>query len=90
MIAACFPLPGGTLLLPRLVSDHEHAPYFAEISILHQLSILPNKPRAEKAALAPIPLCTWYVLSIEAAALAVLLFICKRLLIFNNIKPTLV
>ncbi len=80
MIAAAIPLPGGTLLLPRLVSDHQHAPYFAEISILHQLSILPGSPSAEKARVEPIPHCTWYILGIEAAVLTVLLFICGHLL----------
>lgn len=84
MIAAGFPLPGGTLLLPRLVSDLEHAPYFAEISILHQLSLVPDAAGNGKAALAPIPPCTWYILSVEATVLIILLLICKRLLFARN------
>lgn len=88
MIAAGVPLPGGTLFLPRLVSDHQHAPYFAEISILHQLSILPGKPHAGKAALAPIPPCTWYILAIEATVLTLLLLICRRLLFQRKTRDT--
>jgi hypothetical protein len=80
MIAAVIPLPGGTLLLPRLVLDLRHAPYFGEISILHQLSLVPNSLGRRTAALAPVPPCAWYILFIEATVLTVLLLICIRLL----------
>jgi len=39
MLTAGVPLPGGSLLLPRLVSDMKHAPHFAETAILHQMSL---------------------------------------------------
>ncbi|MDB6076840.1 MAG: hypothetical protein JWO82_587, partial [Akkermansiaceae bacterium] len=39
MLAGSIPLPDGLLLLPRLVSDTQHAPHFAETAILHQLSL---------------------------------------------------
>ena len=80
MLAACVPLPGGTLLLPRLVSNRVHAPYFAEIAILHQLSILPEYPDSGAPERAPIPPVTCYILLIEGTALLVLLLICKRLI----------
>jgi disulfide bond formation protein DsbB len=67
-------------LVPRLVSDLEHAPYFAEISILHQLSLLPAEPVTSTAARVPLPPCAWYILGIEATVLALMLFICNRLL----------
>lgn len=81
MIAASIPLPGGTLLLPRLVSDLEHAPYFAEISILHQLSLLPADATTAATSPVPLPPCVWYLLGFEAAVLAVMLFLCMRLLL---------
>lgn len=80
MIAASYPLPGGTLLLPRLVSDLDHAPYFGEIAILHQLSLLPevqSNARIERSALPP---CVFYILAAEAGAIALLIFVCRRLL----------
>ena len=80
MIAAAVPLPGDTLLVPRLVSDLDHAPYFAEISILHQLSLLPAEPVTAAPARVPLPPCAWYILGIEATVLALMLFICQRLL----------
>jgi hypothetical protein len=80
MIAASYPLPGGTLLLPRLVSDLEHAPYFGEIAVLHQLSLLPvtrSDARIERSALPP---CVLYILAAEAAAITLMIFVCHRLL----------
>lgn len=79
MLASAIPLPGGTLVLPRLVSDHKHAPYFAEMVILHQLSILPfdGATPAEKA---PLPLLVWGILLIEALVLFLLGRLCWYLL----------
>ncbi len=82
MIAASVPLPGGTLLLPRLVSDREHAPYFAEQVILHQLSLLPPQPSAS-AARAPLPLLVWMILALETVLLGLLLRLCAHLISFR-------
>jgi hypothetical protein len=41
------PMINGRLLLPWLVSDGVHAPYFAVITILHQLSLLPESPGSQ-------------------------------------------
>ena len=80
MIAASYPLPGGTLLLPRLVSDLEHAPYFAEIAILHQLSLLPETRSDVRIKHSSLPPCVFYILAAEAAAIALMIFVCRRLL----------
>jgi hypothetical protein len=80
MMASSYPLPGGSLLVPQLVSDREHAPYFAEIAVLHQLSLLPHgefDSRAERAPLRPV---VFGILALEAGALVLLLLICRRLL----------
>jgi hypothetical protein len=37
-IAASWPLPGGLLLVPRLVSDPQHAPLIGEAAIFYQLT----------------------------------------------------
>lgn len=79
LIAASYPLPGGILLIPRLVSDLEHAPYFAEIAILHQLSLSPvaqSNARTQRSALPP---CVYYILMLEAAAIALMFLLCRRL-----------
>ena len=45
MIALSWPLPGGRLLLPRLVSDSQNAPLLGETAILFQLTQQPvNNP----------------------------------------------
>ena len=63
MLVSAVPMIHGRLLLPWLVSDGEHAPYFAEITILHQLSLSsPTKPDTERAA---IPGVVWVLLSVE-------------------------
>jgi len=80
MLAASVPLPGGTLLLPRLVSDHEHAPYFAEQVILHQLAMLPSLTNKDPGR-APLPLLVWMILSFETLLLLLLLRLCKHLII---------
>lgn len=79
MIAASVPLPTGTLLLPRLVSDWEHAPYFAEQVILHQLSMLPPDPPVAFTR-TPLPPMVWLILVIEFLVLAGLLGLCKHLI----------
>ena len=65
MLASAMPMMNGRLLLPWLVSDWEHAPYFAEITLLHQLSLLPENgdSRTRRAAL---PMVVWMILAVEA------------------------
>jgi hypothetical protein len=41
VLAACWPLPDGRLLGPRILSDREHAPYLGETAILWQLTEKP-------------------------------------------------
>lgn len=65
MLVSAVPMINGRLLLPWLVSDQIHAPYFAEITILHQLSLLPDTS-ASQGPLAPLPLVVWVVLLLEA------------------------
>ncbi|MDA7672453.1 hypothetical protein OAG79_03065 [Akkermansiaceae bacterium] len=55
LLASATPLPSGRLLIPSLVADHEHAPLFPEIVMLHQLSI--SSEGGETAT--SIPLITW-------------------------------
>ncbi|MCX6868530.1 MAG: hypothetical protein NTV46_20445 [Verrucomicrobia bacterium] len=80
MIATSVPLPGDTLLVPRLVSDREHAPYFAEQVILHQLSMLPMQPPVP-APRAPLPLVVWLILAFETMLLGLLLRLCAHLIL---------
>ena len=86
MIAASIPLPGGTLLVPRLVSDRTHAPYFAEQVILHQLSMLPT-PALTTAARAPLPLAVWMILVLETLLLGLLLRLSVHLLLPVRLRP---
>ena len=70
-LVTAIPMPNGRLLVPWLVSDRVHAPYFAEITILHQLSILPedgegNIPRAT------MPPIVWVLLVFELLVFVVL------------------
>lgn len=62
LIATSLPLPNGRLLLPSLVADHEHAPLFPELVLLHQLSIAGEGPAVKSDA----PLIVWLVLGLEA------------------------
>lgn len=62
LIATSLPLPSGRLLLPSLVADHEHAPLFPELVLLHQLSITREGPAAKSG----VPLIVWLVLGLEA------------------------
>jgi hypothetical protein len=83
MLASAVPLPSGILLLPRLVSDHQHAPYFAELVILHQLSMLPENPATDPQR-AAIPPVVWGILLIEVIVLVLLSRICWFLLRGNR------
>lgn len=62
LITTSLPLPNGRLLLPSLVADHEHAPLFPELVLLHQLSISDGNPQPK----AGIPMIVWPVLGLEA------------------------
>lgn len=62
LIATSLPLPNGRLLLPSLVADHEHAPLFPELVLLHQLSLAGEGP----AVKTDVPLIVWLVLGVEA------------------------
>lgn len=63
MLVTSMPMIHGRLLFPWLVSDHEHAPYFAEICLLHQLSLLPAEAAGEGRR-AAIPPLMWATLAI--------------------------
>jgi len=77
MSASGWPLPDGSLLIPRLVSDHEHAPHFAECVILHQMALASGEGPDERAG---IPGCVWLILGVEALVGLLLLWIAARLL----------
>ncbi len=79
MIAAAVPLPTGRLLLPILVSDRQHAPYFAEQVILHQLAMIPADSSSAYLR-APLPMAVWLILAFESLVLLGLLILCKRLI----------
>ncbi|WP_367870309.1 hypothetical protein [Luteolibacter sp. Populi] len=76
MIAGSFPMPDGTLLLPRLVSDWKHAPHFAETVILHQLSLSGGGTALTKA---PLTWAVWLILGVEFLFAVLLLRMCKWL-----------
>jgi hypothetical protein len=78
MITGSIPLPDGSLLLPRLVSDHEHAPHFAETAILHQLSLTGGTVAPDK--LAPLPGAVWLILGFEVLFGFLLLRLSKHLI----------
>ena len=73
-LITAIPMMNGRLLVPWLVSDRVHAPYFAEITILHQLSILPEGGGGEAPARAAIPLIVWGLLVFE---ILVFLILCR-------------
>jgi hypothetical protein len=50
LITTSLPLPSGRLLIPALVGDPDHAPYFPEIAMLHQLSISSSSTLSEPSA----------------------------------------
>lgn len=66
MIAGSIPLPDGSLLLPRLVSDMTHAPHFAETVILHQLSLSGSDTGKPGSLTGSV----WLILGAEALLLA--------------------
>lgn len=70
-LVTAIPLINGRLLVPWLVSDRVHAPYFAEITILHQLSILPVGGGGETTR-AAMPLVVWGLLLFEGLVAAML------------------
>lgn len=70
LIAAAVPLPDGSLLVPRCISDRDHAPLFAELVILHQLSLCSDDAPQPKAA---VPPGVWGILAVEFLLGALLL-----------------
>jgi hypothetical protein len=50
LFAISWPLPGGTLLLPRLLSNTTDAPYLGEAGILYILSRQPRKAQPQPSA----------------------------------------
>lgn len=82
MIAGGIPLPDGSLLLPRLVSDIRHAPHFAETAILHQLSLSGGGEARDKA---PLTMSVWLILGFELL-FAVLLLRLSRFLLRKSRK----
>lgn len=78
MIAGSFPMPDGSLLLPRLVSDLEHAPHFAETAILHQLSLSGDTAPASRSA--PLTGAVWLILGLELLFGVLLLRLAKHLI----------
>lgn len=77
MVASGWPLPDGSLLIPRLVSDGEHAPHFAECVILHQMALASGDGSEERAGL---PGCVWLILGFEALVGVLLLWSSVRLM----------
>ena len=59
LVATAAPLPNGRLLIPSLVADHDHAPHFPEIVLLHQLSLTHPHPSGEAPRTPPI---VWLIL----------------------------
>jgi hypothetical protein len=84
MIAGSIPLPDGSLLLPRMVSDIEHAPHFAETAILHQLSLSGG---GEPAKRAPLTGAVWLILGFEFIFAVLLLRLVRWL--FKRSRPKL-
>jgi hypothetical protein len=82
MIAGSIPLPDGSLLLPRLVSDLEHAPHFAETAILHQLSLSGG---GESTKRGPLTGAVWLILAFEFVFAVLLLRLVRYLL--KRAKP---
>ncbi|MEK7953448.1 hypothetical protein [Luteolibacter soli] len=85
MIAGSIPLPDGSLLLPRLVSDVEHAPHFAETAILHQLSLNGGSEPVKRSPLTGI---VWLILGFEFIFSVLLLRLVRWL--FKKARPKLI
>jgi hypothetical protein len=65
MIACSWQLPNGINLIPFLVSNREHAPDFADITLLHNLTRTPPAGTVTVSG-GPIPAVVWLILTIEA------------------------
>ncbi|MCW1887026.1 hypothetical protein OKA04_19975 [Luteolibacter flavescens] len=76
MLAGSIPLPDGSLLLPLMVSDLEHAPHFAETVILHQLSLSGG---GEPMRRAPLTGAVWLILGVELVLGILLLRLVRHL-----------
>jgi hypothetical protein len=63
LLATSWPLPSGTLLLPRTASNREHAPFLGETAILFQLSREPIDGAAITPA-GPIPGAVYLILGL--------------------------
>jgi len=61
LLATALPLPNGRLLIPSLVANDQHAPYFPEIVLMYQLSQTNPSP-SEKG---PIPALFWIIITIQ-------------------------
>ena len=83
MIAGSIPLPDGSLLLPQMVSDIEHAPHFAETAILHQLSLSGG---GEPATRGPLTGAVWLILGIEVVFAFLLLRLVRWLFKKSRVK----
>jgi hypothetical protein len=62
-LAFSWPLPDGTLLLPRILSDFSDAPYVGEASILYSLTRRPL-PGVEVKKGGNVPLIVWVVMAL--------------------------
>jgi len=62
LIVTSLPFPNGHLFVPSLVGNRQHAPYFPELVILHQLSLSTSGPAPGNASL---PWSVWLVLAVE-------------------------
>jgi len=67
MYAVSCPLPGGTLLVPRLLSNATDAPFLGEAAILFNLTRLPAAGFPAQTG-GSIPLFTWIVLMLQTIA----------------------
>ncbi len=73
MLAASWPLPGGRLLIPRLVSDGEHAPLLGEAGILYQLAASPAPGTLTRHHRGPLPAIVFVFLAIYFGGAALFL-----------------
>ncbi len=76
LLATSLPLPNGRLLIPSLVANKEHAPYFPEIVLMYQLS----QSSSASDEPGPIPGIFWLITGTQLAlGLVLLRFGYKRL-----------
>lgn len=76
-VLAAWPLPNGTLLGPRLVSNLSDAPLVGEAALLYALSQTPAKPAAPSTAATPA--AVWLVMTLAVAFGLLLPALCIRL-----------